>query len=172
MIVLPRVLTSDPALASVRLLTCDVDGVLTDGGMYFGPDGLNLLRFHVQDGTGLKMLLSEGVAVCFISQSNNAIIAQRASTLGVPHCFLGVDDKLGPIADLATQLNIGFQEICHIADDVNDLSLLEKVGFPVTVPGGAAKVKDVCRYETKTAAGHGAVRELCEAIITAKNSGN
>lgn len=168
---MPRFLTPDSALASVKLLTCDVDGVLTDGGMYFGQDGLSFLRFHVQDGTGLKLLMSEGVAVCFISQSQNTIIARRASVLGVPHCFLGVDNKLAPIVDLAIQLGIDFQDICHIADDVNDLSLLEKVGFPITVPGGVAKVKAVCRYETKKAAGHGAVRELCEAIIAAKRLG-
>ncbi|MGO4353286.1 KdsC family phosphatase [Rhizobium sp. RAF36] len=168
---MPNVLTPDPALAGVKLLTCDVDGVLTDGGMYFGPDGLSLLRFHVQDGTGLKLLMSEGVEVCFISQSQNPIITRRASVLGIRHCCLGVDNKLAPIVDLVGQLGIDLREVCHIADDVNDMSLLEKVGFPITVPAGVDRVKAVCRYETKAAGGHGAVRELCEAILAARRLG-
>lgn len=164
-------LTCDDALNSVRILSCDVDGVLTDGGLYFSENGLELLRFNVQDGMGLKLLMASGVVVCFISQSNNKVIARRAATLGVEHCFLGVEDKLEPVSKLARDVGVGLEHVCHIADDTNDLSILRKVGVPVTVQNGLPQVRDVCRFVTLRSGGQGAVRELCDAILDAQRFG-
>lgn len=160
-----------PALGAVKLLCCDVDGVLTDGGLYFDKDGLSMLRFHVQDGIGLKLLMRAGIRTCFISQSENQVIRTRAAALGIDDCFTGVENKLHPITELASGLGLRMEEVCHIADDINDLTLLEAVGVPVTVPGGVAAVKHVCRFVTRAPGGAGAVRELCEAILAARSAG-
>lgn len=166
-----KALEPHDCLNSIKLLSCDVDGVLTDGGLYFSEGGLELLRFNVQDGMGLKRLMAAGIAVCFISQSNNKIIARRAAALGVEHCFLGIDDKLGLVAELAERLGFDLAQVCHIADDVNDLSILRKVGVPVTVQNGLPQVRDVCQFVTSKSGGQGAVRELCDTIVQARSSG-
>lgn len=165
-----KTLNAAPMLAKVRLLCCDVDGVLTDGGLYFDHNGLALLRFHVQDGIGLKALMGAGIRTCFISQSENRVIRTRAAALGIDYCFTGIENKFQPITELASSLSLRMEEICHIADDVNDLTLLEAVGVPVTVPGGVAEVMRVCRFVTRTPGGAGAVRELCDAILAAKSA--
>jgi 3-deoxy-D-manno-octulosonate 8-phosphate phosphatase (KDO 8-P phosphatase) len=164
-----KALTSDESLKNIRLLSCDVDGVLTDGGLYFSENGLELLRFNVQDGMGLKLLMAAGIAVCFISQSHNKIIARRAEALGIDNCFLGVDDKLDLVEQLARRSGFDLAQVCHIADDVNDLSVLRKVGVPVTVHNGMPELREVCTYVTSRSGGGGAVRELCNAILEARS---
>ena len=161
-------IVSDPCLANIRVLSCDVDGVLTDGGLYYDNNGQSMLRFNVQDGMGLKLLMKAGISVCFISQSNNGIIARRATALGITHCFMGIEDKLAVMLDLISELGVEMSQVCHIADDVNDLSLLEKVGVPVTVANGVQNVVDVCRFITSRPGGQGAVRELCDMVLTAR----
>jgi len=154
-----------PHFAKIRLLSCDVDGVLTDGGLYYDKDGYALARFHVLDGMGLKRLQQTGVRTCFVTQSRSAAISARAGVLGIDRCLMGVDDKRDIVADLAAEFGFTLAEVCHIADDVNDLSLLRAVGVPVTVPGGVPEVQAACAFTTRTIGGSGAVRELCEAII-------
>lgn len=162
-------LAPGPDLAGIRLLCCDVDGVLTDGGLYYDSGGHSMLRFHVLDGMGLKRLMGAGVQTCFISQSKNNTIIARAKALGIDHCFTGIDEKKDVVATLAAQQGFGLDAVCHIADDVNDLSLLRAVGVPVTVPHGVAEVRDICRFVTRATGGNGAVRELCEAIIASRS---
>jgi len=164
----PHILMPSPELAKVRLLCCDVDGVMTDGRLYYDANGTNMVQFHVLDGLGLKKLMAGGVAVCMISQSRTPIIARRAKELGIDNCFTGVDDKLSTVTNLANRLGISFGEIAHIADDENDLALLKAVGIPVTVPNGVASVKNVAKFVTATRGGKGAIRELCEAILSSK----
>lgn len=155
-------------LGRIRILSCDVDGVLTDGGLYYDANGQSLLRFNVQDGMGLKLLMNAGITVCLISQSRNQIIPQRAAALGIDYCFAGVEDKLAVIIELASKLGVEMSEVCHIADDVNDLSLLSQVGVPATVANGVQRVKDICVTTTSLAGGHGAVRELCDKILVSR----
>lgn len=165
---MPTLVQAGPLLAGIRLLCCDVDGVLTDGGLYYDKDGYAMARFHVLDGMGLKRLQQAGVRTCFVSQSQSPAIAARARALGIDRCLLGVDDKRNVVADLATEFGFTLAEVCHIADDVNDLSLLRVVGVPVTVPGGVSEVQGVCQFVTRAEGGFGAVRELCEAIIASR----
>lgn len=162
---LPEVLHPHPDFTTVALLTCDVDGVLTDGGLYFGSSGLELLRFNVLDGLGLKALQRAGVRTAFVTQSNNHAIGARARALGIDHCLMGVEDKLMPVTELARDYGISLAQVCHIADDVNDLTLLTAVGIAVTVPSGVRRVREVSRFVTRSQGGHGAVRELCDAIL-------
>jgi 3-deoxy-D-manno-octulosonate 8-phosphate phosphatase (KDO 8-P phosphatase) len=165
---LPEPLRPTPDLARVALLTCDVDGVLTDGGLYFDGAGVAMLRFHVLDGLGLKALQAADVRVAFVTQSQNLTIAARARALGIAHCLMGLDDKLAPVTELAQRHGIGLDRVCHIADDVNDLTLLEAVGIAVTVPGGVRRVHEVAHFVTQNHGGHGAVRELCDVILNSR----
>lgn len=169
---MPEELFAHPDLAHIRLLCCDIDGVLTDGGLYYGHDGTRFARFHVLDGMGLKLVQAAGVKLAFISQSRASYIAARAHDLGVDFCYTGVENKLEIMTDILSQLDFGLEAVAHIADDVNDLSLLLAVGLPITVPGGVLKVQSACRFVTQAAGGNGAVRELCEAILMARGARN
>jgi 3-deoxy-D-manno-octulosonate 8-phosphate phosphatase (KDO 8-P phosphatase) len=164
----PQPVAPHEAFRSIRLLCCDVDGVHTDGGLYYDHEGHSLVRFHVLDGMGIKRLMAAGVKVCFISQSRTAAIGARARALGIDHCEVGVEDKLAALGRIAAKEGIALSEVCHIADDVNDLPLLRAVGVAVTVPNGVAEVAAICRFVTKASGGYGAVRELCEAIIASR----
>ena len=165
---MPRPINPDPIFAGIRLLSCDVDGVLTDGGLYFDRNGLAMLRFHVRDGLGLKAVMAAGVETCFISQSRNEIINIRAAALGVNHCYTGVEDKLAPILELTRRTGYGLESVCHIADDLNDLTLLKAVGIAVTVPSSSPEVQRHCQFVTGVDGGQGAVRQLCDAILASR----
>ncbi len=163
-----EILRSDRAFADIALLTCDVDGVLTDGGLYFDGSGLAMVRFNVLDGLGLKMLRQAGILTAFITQSHNGAIAARAKALGIDYCLMGVEDKLNPVIELTRKHGISLAQVCHIADDINDLTLLEAVGVAVTVPSGVPRVRDVSHFITKAQGGYGAVRELCDTILASR----
>lgn len=169
---LPQISSTEgqKALSQIKLLCCDVDGVLTDGGLYYGPAGQTMLKFNVLDGLGLKLLKSSRVKTCFITMSNNDIIKSRATVLGIDHCFLGIEDKLTTIDKLASDLSLEMNEIAHIADDVNDLPLLKKVGCAITVPNAVDEVKEIAHFITSRKGGEGAVRDLCDSLIRAKNN--
>lgn len=164
----PEELRPDAALARVRLLCCDVDGVMTDGGLYYGDTGEAFKRYSVLDGQGLKMLMAAGVDICIVTQGRSGAITSRARALGIVHCYTGIEDKAEVVRGLMTKLGIGADEVAHIADDINDMSLLELVGVAVTVPNGVAAVRAVSRFVTRTTGGHGAVRELAEAILASR----
>ncbi len=163
-----RPLAPGADLAGIKLLSCDIDGVLTDGGLYYADDGTRFARFHVLDGMGLKRVQAVGIKTAFITQSRTRYIETRARDLGIDHCHLGIEDKLQTMQAILADLPFGLEAVCHIADDVNDLSLLRAVGLPVTVPGGMPQVQAVCRYVTGAEGGNGAVRELCEAILASR----
>lgn len=163
--VAPPLVLPGPHFANVKLLCCDVDGVLTDGGLYYDTNGKALLRFHVSDGVGLKRLRAAGVKTCFISQSTTGVINARARDLAIDFCFTGVEEKSAVIAKLAQEAGFSLREVVHIADDINDISLLQAVGVAVTVSNASAEVKNIAHFMTRTPGGEGAVRELCDAII-------
>ncbi len=156
------------ALKSIKLLCCDIDGVMTDGGMYYGPEGQIMIKFNVLDGMGIKLIQKIGIKTCFVTMSNTQIIQSRADVLGIDYCFMGISDKREKIEELTNELSINFNETAHIADDVNDLSLLKAVGCSVTVPNGVEEVKATASYITSKAGGFGAVRELCDCLVKAQ----
>ena len=165
--------TNTPAeFANIKLLCCDCDGVMTDGGLYYDATGHVMAKFQVLDGLGLKRLEEAGTPTCLITMSKTGAIDKRAEVLGMAHCFTGCRDKLTTITRLCEELGITLGEVAHIADDINDLELLGAVGFPVTVPNAVDEVKAVCRYITARVGGSGAVRDLCDAILRAKAGEN
>lgn len=164
---LPR---SHPVFASIRLLCTDVDGVLTDGGLYYGADGNILTRFQVLDGHGLKSAQTAGILTCFVTMSDTDQIRRRAADLRIDHCLSGIRDKVAAISALIGELGIDWSETAHIADDVNDIGLLQKVALPVCVPNAVDDVKAICQYVTRRAGGNGAVRELCDVLVASRNA--
>ena len=152
----------------MRLLCVDVDGVLTDAGMYYGPDGEVLKKFNTRDGLGLARVREAGVAVAIISGEDSAIVHARATKLKIDQVFSGVANKLDVVKDLAASHNIAPEEIAYIGDDLNDLSAMKSVGFPCAVADAADPIKDAAQYVTHRRGGDGAVHEVCELIIASK----
>jgi len=158
-------------LGGVRLLSLDVDGILTDGGLYFADDGLTLRKFNVRDGQGIKRVMDSGIAVAIISAGPQDAIRRRMETLGIPHIFTGVPDKLDTLTLLCGRLGIDLGEVAHMGDDINDLPVMEVVGYPITVPDAVAEVLDIAVHVTSRPGGAGAVREICDLLVAARGRG-
>ncbi|MDR0249857.1 MAG: HAD-IIIA family hydrolase [Burkholderiales bacterium] len=152
----------------VRLLICDVDGVLTDGRIYFNDDGVESKAFFATDGVGLKLLQRAGIEIAWITGSRAPAVMHRARALGVKHVVMGVFDKLTPWRELCTQLNIAPEACAYIGDDLPDLPLLSVCGLAVAVPYAPEALKQAAHYVTQKPGGGGAVREVCDLILTAQ----
>jgi len=150
------------------LLCVDVDGVLTDAGMYYGPDGEVLKKFNTRDGMGLARVRAAGVAVAIISGEDSAIVHARAAKLRIDDVFCGAADKLVAIDDLCSRHGLQRDEVAFIGDDLNDLTALERVGFACAVADAADPVQAVAHYVTRRRGGDGAVREVCELLVASR----
>ncbi|KTD66183.1 KdsC family phosphatase [Legionella spiritensis] len=152
----------------IKCLICDVDGVLTDGLLYLDNHGNELKTFHVQDGMGLKLLMAAGIEVAVITTSRNAVIDHRMQQLGITHYFKGQVDKRDAFAELKQRLGFDNEEFAYIGDDLPDLPIIRQVGLGITVPGGVRQVKEFASWETSLQGGRGAVREVCDLILSAQ----
>jgi 3-deoxy-D-manno-octulosonate 8-phosphate phosphatase (KDO 8-P phosphatase) len=156
-------------LAQLRLVAFDVDGVFTDGRFYLSDDGKETKAFHTQDGYGIRQLLLSGVAVAVISGRHSPAVEKRMDELGVEHVVLGCKDKVAALSELANTLNIDLTHCAYVGDDFPDLALLETVGLSIAVANGVAAVQERCDYITRKPGGFGAVREVCDLVVAAKN---
>jgi YrbI family 3-deoxy-D-manno-octulosonate 8-phosphate phosphatase len=154
----------------VRLLCVDVDGVLTDAGMYYGPDGEVLKKFNTRDGMGLARVREAGVAVAIISGEDSAIVHARAAKLKIDDVFCGASNKRAAIDELCARHGLELDQVAFIGDDLNDLPALECVGLACAVADAAEPVKAVAQYVTERRGGDGAVREVCELLIAARSA--
>ena len=152
----------------VRLLTCDVDGVLTDGRIFVADDGRESKAFSSLDGLGLKWLARSGVTVAWITGSTAAAVAYRAATLGIARVYQGSEDKPGIWERLRNELALDPGQCAHIGDDFPDLPVIARCGLGVTVPHAPEALQRCAHYVTRRNAGEGAVRELCELILSAQ----
>jgi 3-deoxy-D-manno-octulosonate 8-phosphate phosphatase (KDO 8-P phosphatase) len=155
-------------LAKIRLLVLDVDGVLTDGRLYFGPKGEALKVFHVRDGHGIKLLLGEGVNVAAISGRRAAAVAVRMRELGVETLVQGCKDKVAALQAIARSLNIPLKKCACLVDDTPDMPLMSSVGLAAAVADAHPLVLRAAHWVSSAPGGHGAVRELCDAILRAR----
>ena len=137
-------------LKDIRLLTLDVDGVQTDGGLYYTETGEQLRKFNVYDGVGIKRAMAAGVAVAIITASKTPSIKRRGQTLGVPHIFIGVEDKMSVVQGLCEDIGIALSEVAHVGDDLNDLPLLHSVGLPLTVANAVPEVRDAVDFDVES----------------------
>ena len=151
-------------LQRVRLLCLDVDGVLTDGHLYWVGDGSWSQRFSVRDGYGIKLLQEIGVEIAVLSGGDVRSGRDRCASLGIRHAHFGIDDKVEVFRRVAGDLGIDAAGTAFIGDELVDVPLLREVGFAVTVPDAVDEVQAVAHYVTRRPGGNGAVRELCDLI--------
>ncbi len=154
----------------LRLIAFDVDGVLTDGGLYLSDSGEEFKRFNSLDGHGLKMLKNSGVELAIITGRSSKCVELRAKNLGIARLYQGVDDKLAAMQALLADLKLAPEQAAFMGDDVIDLPVLRRVGLAVSVPDAPQLVRDHAHYVSRRAAGHGAVREVCEMILAAQGN--
>jgi 3-deoxy-D-manno-octulosonate 8-phosphate phosphatase (KDO 8-P phosphatase) len=157
-------------LSKVEMLALDVDGTLTDGSLYYSDSGEELKKFNVKDGQGLKTLMQAGVTVAIISASSSTSILHRAKKLGVPHVFIGIEDKLAVLQSLCELLGIDLSQIAYAGDDVNDLTAMQAVACPFTVADAAPENKECAIYITQRSGGDGAVREICDLLMLSQKT--
>lgn len=153
----------------IRLVLFDVDGVLTDGRLIFGPDGEELKVFHSRDGHGIKLLMEAGIEVGVLTARNSPAVEHRMRNLGIPHIFQGQHDKLSTYQTLISQLGLVDQQVAYMGDDVIDLPVLSRVGLATSVQDAPVIVKRHCHWIAEHAGGHGAARDLCELILQAQD---
>jgi 3-deoxy-D-manno-octulosonate 8-phosphate phosphatase (KDO 8-P phosphatase) len=153
------------ALESVRLLVLDVDGVLTDGRLFYGAKGEMLKAFHVRDGHGIKEVMNAGITVAILSGRRSEAVARRARELGIRHVVQGAHDKLAALRKLAKARKVTLQQCACVGDDTPDVPILEACGLGIAVADAHPDALSVADLVTKTSGGHGAVREVCDWLM-------
>jgi 3-deoxy-D-manno-octulosonate 8-phosphate phosphatase (KDO 8-P phosphatase) len=154
----------------VRLMAFDVDGVLTDGTLYYTDQGTELKAFHTLDGLGMKMLQGAGVELALISGRRSQAVASRAANLGVVRLFQGVEDKLVVFERVRGELGLDADACGFMGDDLPDLPVLRRCGFAATVPEAPEAVRAHAHYVSRAPGGRGAAREVCELILRARGA--
>lgn len=154
----------------IRLMAFDVDGVMTDGGLYLSDSGEEFKRFNSLDGHGIKMLRASGVEVAIITGRTSRCVELRAQNLGIQHVYQGVERKLDAMVDLLDKLKLSRDAAAYMGDDVVDLCVMRQVGLSICVPESPRLVRENSSYVTKRSGGHGAVREACELIMSAQGT--
>ncbi|RQO76260.1 phenylphosphate carboxylase subunit delta [Aquitalea sp. FJL05] len=154
----------------IKLLIMDVDGVMTDGRIYYNAQGEESKSFYVQDGLGLKLLQSTGVKLAIISGRADRCVEHRARALGIDFYFGGIHNKQEALAQLLEQANVSAEQCAFIGDDLIDLPVLRRVGLAVAVPAAPTLVRQHAHYVTGFPGGQGAVRELAELIMQAQGN--
>jgi 3-deoxy-D-manno-octulosonate 8-phosphate phosphatase (KDO 8-P phosphatase) len=148
----------------IRLLVCDVDGVVTDGMIIYGSDNMEIKNFNVKDGLAIKLAAWCNLPVVWLTGRSSDAVAHRAAELNV-QVFQGSKDKEAGLRNIATELGLELEQIAYLADDINDLPALVLAGLPMAVADAAPEVLAKAAYVTKLPGGHGAVREAIELIL-------
>lgn len=157
-------------LAAIELLVLDIDGVLTDGRLIYGDNGEIGKSFNVKDGYGIRRLLDLGLHIAAISARRSEGAAIRLAELGVEHIFLGCKDKVAQLATLQKALGITSAGTAVMGDDIPDLKMMDLGSLAITPNDGARELHDRADWTTTRNGGHGAVREVCDAIAGARES--
>jgi 3-deoxy-D-manno-octulosonate 8-phosphate phosphatase (KDO 8-P phosphatase) len=151
---------------NIKLLLMDLDGVLTDGGVYISNKGETFRKFNVLDGFGIRKAIRESLEIIIISGGTSEAINHRADILGIKYVFLGREDKKQVYLEkIKPKFDIKDEQVAYIADDIYDIPLMKIVGFPITVPNAHDEVKKIAKHITKRGGGQGAVREVIDLIL-------
>ena len=159
---------SRTVLKGIRLFATDVDGVLTDAGMYYSESGDEWKKFNTRDGMGIKLLQKAGLITAIVTQERTRLVARRAEKLAIPELHQGVMDKVSVIREMATRHGLSLQQVAYIGDDVNDIEALRAVGFSAAPADGLPQVVEIVDYVCRQKGGEGAVRELVELILESR----
>ena len=161
---------SSKILQGIRLFATDVDGVLTDAGMYYAESGDEWKKFNARDGMGLKLLQKAGIITAIVTQERTKLVTRRAEKLAIPELHQGVLDKLSLVREMAARYGLTLSQVAYIGDDVNDFETLKVVGFSAAPADGMPQVAAVVDYVCQMKGGEGAVREIIEIILAAQSS--
>lgn len=156
----------------IRLIAFDVDGVMTDGGLYLTDSGEEFKRFNSLDGQGLKMLKESGVDLAIITGRTSRCVELRAHHLGITNVYQGVHDKLACLQKMLAKLQLPLDAVAFMGDDVIDLPVMLRVGLSISVPQAPQIVRERAHYITERSGGHGAVREACDFLMSAQGTLN
>ena len=154
---------------NIELVLSDVDGVLTSGGIVFDNQGIESKEFHIRDGLGIRLWQRAGFRFGFLTARTSHIVRLRAVELGIDIVRQGFEDKLPVAQQLIAQQGLQMEQVCYIGDDLSDLPVIRRVGLGVAVSDAASEVRTAADWVTETAGGCGAVRELIETLLKAKN---
>lgn len=152
-------------IQKLRLLILDVDGVLTNGQFFLGPDGEEYKAFHAQDGFGLKAIQKAGITIAIISGRSSISVSKRAQELEIKHIFQGIKNKTVVLNQLLKELNITLSECAYVGDDIPDLSVMQTVGIACTVANATPSIQAISHFQATRAGGEGAVREICDWLL-------
>jgi 3-deoxy-D-manno-octulosonate 8-phosphate phosphatase (KDO 8-P phosphatase) len=152
----------------IRSVVFDIDGVFTDGRLYFSEQGETLKVFHVADGLGIKLLASQGISSAIITGRCSPVVAQRAHDLGIQQVLQGQENKQQALAQLVATLGLTYQQLACVGDDWPDIAMLRQAGLAIAVANAQPLVKKYAHYVTRQTGGRGAVREVCEMILAAQ----
>lgn len=154
--------------ARIKLAVFDVDGVLTDGKLWYAEDGHELKAFHVHDGLGMKRLLANGVEVAIITARLSPLVTERMAELGVAHVYQGQGDKLACFEQLRAALGLEAEAVSYCGDDLPDLKVMTRVGLAIAPANAHPWVSARAHWRTRNAGGAGAAREVCDLLIAAQ----
>jgi len=152
----------------VKLIAMDVDGTLTDAGMYYGEHGEELKKFNTRDAMGIALARETGLLSAILTREDTPIVTRRAAKMKIDEVHIGILDKLTVMRDIVARRGLTLDEVAYIGDDVNDYELLRHVGLAAAVRDAARLPKSAAHYVTDAKGGEGAVRELCELIMAAQ----
>jgi len=152
----------------IRMLVTDVDGVLTDSGMYYSEFGDELKKFNTKDGMGVALLRNAGIRTCIVTGEKTDLVRRRAAKLGIDELYLGIENKLDVLNMIAKKYCLELYEIAYIGDDTNDLEVIANVGLGCCVSDAMECIQNVAAYITHSAGGEGALREVAELILATK----
>ncbi len=153
---------------NIELVVLDVDGVLTDGSLYYTANGEGQKRFHALDGHGMKMLIQSGVQVAMMTGRQSEITNRRAAELGIPHLLQNVRNKGRALTELCQELNIDLNNVAFIGDDLIDLPAMQRVGLALSVPNAPIYIQQAAHWVSQLAGGQGAAREHCDMILASQ----
>jgi 3-deoxy-D-manno-octulosonate 8-phosphate phosphatase (KDO 8-P phosphatase) len=149
----------------IKLVICDVDGVLSNGKVYFGNDNEELKSFNIKDGLGIKQLLNNGIQVAIITGRESKIVARRANELGITHIYQGKKDKIASYDKILSDLKLTQKQVAHVGDDLPDIPLMNRSGLGICVSDAHFFVKQNADWSTSSIGGNGAVREISDMLL-------
>ena len=155
-------------LKRIRLFATDVDGVLTDAGMYYSESGDEFKKFNTRDGMGIKLLQRAGLITALVTQEATKLVARRGEKLAIPEVHQGVMDKLPVLREMAARHGVTLAEVAYVGDDINDMGSLQAVGFSAAPADALPAVRKAVTYVCRAKGGEGAVREVAEMILEAQ----
>lgn len=170
MVMPPSAADIDARAQKVRVLLLDVDGVLTDGRLFYLPDGEEARVFNVRDGLGVQLLRASGLKVGMLSGKTVEVVRRRGEELGVELLLLGIEDKVAAFDQALEKLGVKAEEVCYVGDDLPDLPLIRRAGLGCAVADAAPEVRASANIILRANGGQGAVREVCERLLKAKGN--